>query len=55
MEFYVKFATFNVLKWNFQNIHTVVAGLYTKSWSSRPNYNEDNFNSHPSAKYQSHE
>ncbi len=28
MEFYVKVAIFSILKWNFQNINTVIAGLY---------------------------
>ncbi len=28
MEFYVKFAIFTILKWNFQNINAVIVGLY---------------------------
>ncbi len=31
MEFYVKFAIFSILKWNFQNINAVIAGLYINS------------------------
>ncbi len=28
MEFYVKFAIFSILKWNFQNIKAVIVGFY---------------------------
>ncbi len=28
MEFYVKFAIFSILKWNFHIINAIIAGLY---------------------------
>ncbi len=28
MEIFVKYAIFSILKWNFQNINTVIVGLY---------------------------